>query len=248
MSLVTDARPAIDPGTPGSFARAWEVADRIGGWLTEGQGRVLWDEACRVPAGGTIVEIGSHQGRSTVILGLAAQQRGARVVAIDPFVEGSMFGGQRTRGIFEQNIAQAGLTDVVDLRAMPSKQARAGWSGDIDLLYIDGKHDYWTVVDDLQWAAHLTSQARVLIHDSFCSVGVTSALIDRVLVRGRLRYLGRESTLAVFDRAPAGWPGRRAVLGQMPWFARNVVIKGARRVHATPVLKVLRHDSPVDPY
>lgn len=248
MSHVTDARPASDPTAPGTFGQAWSIADPIGGWLTEDQGRVLWDEACRVPVGGTIVEIGSHQGRSTVILGLAAQQRGARVVAIDPFVEGSMFGGQRTRGIFESNITQAGLTDVVDLRAMPSKQARADWVGDIDLLYIDGKHDYWTVVDDLQWAAFLTSQARVLIHDSFCSVGVTSALLDRVLLRGRLHYLGRETTLAIFDQARAGWPGRRAVLGEMPWFARNVVIKGARRIHATPVLKVLRHDSPVDPY
>ncbi len=245
---MTDARPASNPATPSTFEQAWLVADPIGGWLTEGQGRVLWDEASHVPAGGTIVEIGSHQGRSTVILGLAAQLRGARVVAIDPFVEGSMFGGQRTRGIFETNIAQAGLGDVVDLRAMPSKEARSTWVGTIDLLYIDGKHDYWTVVDDLHWTTHLAPQARVLIHDSFCSVGVTSALIDRVLVRGRLRYLGRESTLAVFDRARAGWPGRRAVLSQMPWFARNVVIKGARRVHATPVLKVLHHDSPVDPY
>jgi len=245
---VTDARPESNPALPGTFEQAWAIADPIGGWLTEGQGRVLWDAASRVPAGGTIVEIGSHQGRSTVILGLAAQQRGARVVAIDPFVEGSMFGGQRTRGIFEANIARSGLDDVIDLLPMPSKQARAIWAGDIDLLYIDGKHDYWTVIDDLQWADYLTPQARVLIHDSFCSVGVTSALIDRVLVRGRLHYLGRETTLAIFDQARAGWPGRRAVLGQMPWFARNVVIKAARRIHATPVLKVMRHDSPVDPY
>ena len=242
------ARSSGSPDGDLAFEHAWSLADGIGGWLTPGQARTLWNGACALQARSTIVEIGSHQGRSTVILGLAAQRTRSRVVAIDPFVEGSMFGGVRTRGLFEHNIAAAGLNGTVTLRPVPSRDARRAWSGQIDMLYIDGKHDYWTVVDDLEWSRFLAPDALVFIHDSFCSVGVTSALIDRVLVRGQLRYIGRVSTLAVFDQAGLGWPDRRRVLRQMPWFTRNLVIKAARRAHARPVLRMMKHDSPVDPY
>ncbi len=244
--------PTTSSGTPAGdavrFEDAWALADQVGGWLTEAQGRLLWDSARNLTTGARIVEIGSHQGRSTVVLGLAAASVGARVTAIDPFVEGAMFGGQSTRAKFEANIAAAGLTDVVDLLPMKSQDALTTWSGDIDLLYIDGKHDYWTVVDDLGWTEHLSLGALTLIHDSFCSVGVTSALLDHVLVRGRLRYLRRETTMAVFDRAAPTGADRKRLMAELPWFTRNVTIKAARRVHATPVLKALGHDSPYDPY
>ena len=240
--------PASRPGDDAAFEDAWRRADPIGGWLTPAQGRLLWDSARNLTPGARIVEIGSHQGRSTVVLGLAAASVGARVTAIDPFVEGAMFGGQSTRAKFEANIAAAGLEGVVDLMPMKSQDALVGWDSPIDLLYIDGKHDYWTVVDDLGWTAHLVPGALTLIHDSFCSVGVTSALLDQVLVRGRLRYLRRETTMAVFDRAVPTGADRRRIAAELPWFTRNVTIKAARRVHATPVLRALGHDSPYDPY
>lgn len=240
--------PASRRGDDAAFDHAWVRADAVAGWLTPAQGRLLWDSARTLPEGARIVEIGSHQGRSTVVLGLAAAEVGARVTAIDPFVEGAMFGGQGTRAKFEANIAAAGLADVVDLVPMRSQDALVGWDQPIDLLYIDGKHDYWTVVDDLGWTQHLVPGALTLIHDSFCSVGVTSALLDQVLVRGRLRYLRRETTMAVFDRAVPTSADRRRLAAQLPWFTRNVTIKAARRVHATPLLRALGHDSPYDPY
>jgi len=235
--------------SPGpDFDATWAVADAIDGWLTSQQGALLWSLASEVPVGGTIVEIGSHKGRSTVVLGRAAQATGARVVAIDPFVDGRMFGGQATRAIFERNIRDAGLDGTVQLLPMPSRRARESWHGGIDFLYIDGKHDYWSVVDDLRWLSFLTPQARIAIHDSFCSVGVTSALIDRALLRGRLRYEGRRTTLAVFRAGRANSADRQEILRQMPWFARNVTIKAARRVGAQPLVRALGHHEPYDPY
>lgn len=224
------------------------MADAIGGWLTEQQGQLLWREVTRLSPGGTVVEIGSHQGRSTVVLGMAAEAVGAGVTAIDPFVEGAMFGGAATRGVFERNIVAAGLTDVVTLQARPSRQVRETWSRPIDVLYVDGKHDYWTVVDDLRWLELCASHAHVLIHDSFCSVGVTSALADQALVRGRLRYVCRVGTMALFDLAPVTRDDRRRLVGESRWFAGNVTIKAARRLHAQGVLDRLGHTDPHDPY
>ena len=46
------------------------------------------------------------------------------MVAIDPFVDGRLFGGATTRDKFEGNIAAAGLTDAVELLAEYSTRAR----------------------------------------------------------------------------------------------------------------------------
>ena len=50
------------------FASVWLYADRITGWLSRDQATVLFDVATALPSGSTVVEIGSHQGRSTVVL------------------------------------------------------------------------------------------------------------------------------------------------------------------------------------
>src|SRR5215470_6074280 len=86
----------------GTFEQAWGVAEHIPGWLTRDQAKVLWEAVQRLPPGAGIVEIGSHQGRSTVVLGRAARDRGVRLTAVDPFVDGRMFGGELTRGKFER--------------------------------------------------------------------------------------------------------------------------------------------------
>ena len=69
---------------------------------------------------------------------------------MDPFVEGRLFGGEPTRVKFERMWLSSGVADVVDLVTEYSTKARPGWHRELDLLYIDGKHDYWTLSDDLQ--------------------------------------------------------------------------------------------------
>lgn len=211
------------------FAEAWRAADAIGGWLTRAQGAQLWAAARAVPRGGHILEIGSHQGRSTVVLARAAQDVDASVIAIDPFVEGRLFGGAPTRIVFEANLDRAGVADTVRLIVRPSHDVRADWHEPLAMLYIDGKHDYWTVRDDLRWIEHLADGAPVLVHDSFSSIGVTLALIVHVLPGRQLRYLGRVGSLAHFQVGGPSARDRLRLLAQVPWFVRNVAIKIALR-------------------
>src|SRR5262245_29896295 len=103
----------MPPPLTADFASAWTLASAIPGWLREDQAHMLWTAARRLHTGSVIVEIGSHQGRSTVILGLAARSVGATVIAIDPFV--TWLGGSSVRDRFEANISAAGLSDVVSL-------------------------------------------------------------------------------------------------------------------------------------
>ncbi len=224
------------------FEQAWLLARDIDGWLTEDQGRVLHDEAAR--AGGTVIEIGCHLGRSTVVLGSAAE----RVVAIDPFPADWRYGTQDTAARFCRNIVDAGVNDVVTLLQQHSSEALASWDERIALLYVDGKHDVVSCLRDLRWTAWLPSGARFLVHDAFSSVGVTLAMLVLGLVGRRGRFLGRTGTLALFENASPTPADRARLLAQLPWFTRNLIVKVMLRVRLGRLTCLLGHSGEADPY
>lgn len=230
------------------FRAAWEQAQAIPGWLKEGQARMLFDAARALPAGSRVLEIGSHQGRSTVVLGLALRPRGGTLTCVDPFVDGRLFGGSPTRAKFEANVAAAGVENLVELVPEYSTRLRPKWDARLDLLYIDGKHDYWTFSDDLRWAAHLPEGGQVLVHDAYSSIGVTLGILAHVLPSSSLRYLRRSNSMALFERARPARGDRVRVLRELPWWLRNVGIKVLLRLRLRPVARLVGHDSPYDPY
>jgi predicted O-methyltransferase YrrM len=230
------------------FAEIWPYADTVPGWLSSDQGRLLHDEASQLGAGSVALEIGSHQGRSTVVLAHALSARKARLIAMDPFVEGRLFGGESTRAKFERHVRDSGYSQAVELVAEYSTQARPSWEQPLDLLYIDGKHDYWTVSDDLRWSDHLPTGAAVLVHDAYSSIGVTLGLLRHVLFSRRLAYERRAGSLALFRVRRPTARDRLRILAQLPWWLRNVGIKVLLRLRLRPVARLVGHDSPYDPY
>ncbi len=220
-----------------SFHDAWNRAEPIEGWLTEGQARRLYLAALTVPEGGQVVEIGSFRGRSASVLATAAE----RVVCIDPHL-GSDRGPQEIAAdpelgasdysAFHAGLARAGVAERVEHVRALSADALPAVPGPAHVLFVDGAHRYGPALDDLRrWGAKVPPGGRMLVHDSFSSVGVTLALLRAITFSGHWRYLGRERSLAEWERrrAPAS-PAERArgvaaQLGSLPWFARNVVVK-----------------------
>ncbi len=194
------------------FEDAWSRASAIEGWLTRDQARVLFEAAGSLPVGSTVVEIGSHQGRSTVVLA-SALEVGSRLVAVDPFDPGWRYGGPSTQEHLVAHLEDAGVTDRVDVMATTSREARSAYDGESQLLYVDGKHDYWTVRDDLRWGDRVRDGGVVLVHDSFSSLGVTLALLRTLPVARRLAYAGRTGSLARLDVRRPG-PTDRLRLGR----------------------------------
>ena len=89
----------------------------------------------------------------------------------------------------------------------------------------------------------------MLVHDSFSSIGVTLALLSSVTFGSRWRYVGRSGSLAEFKRVHAARiPNAARQLAQLPWFARNVLVKVAIVTRMRPLLRLLRHDGETWPY
>ena len=217
------------------FGTAWASVTDVDGWMTEGQARMLFDAATACPAGGTIVEIGSFQGRSTIILASAAPVD-AHVIAIDPHagndrgpqeIDGFVDDAESDHARFGANLEQAGVADRVRHLRMFSDDA-LGSVGDIDVLYIDGAHRYGPARADIsQWGAKVRPGGCMLIHDSFSSIGVTAAIGRELVWSTRWRYVGRSRSLAIYraDGDVAAFPNAAHQLAQVPWFVKNVVVK-----------------------
>jgi precorrin-6B methylase 2 len=235
-----------DGDTAGDFDAVWSQVEPVGGWLTRDQARALHDAVLALVPGATVVEIGSHQGRSTLARALARPD--VTVVAVDPFEAGGMFGGPATRAVFEANLERAGVRGRVEHVAERSGAARSRWRRPVDLVFVDGKHDVVSTLGDLRWADRLPSGGLLLVHDSFGSLGVTLALLLRVGPSRRLRYVGRVGSLATFERRRPTSADRLALLRPLPWFGRNLVVKGLLRFRLRGVARRLWHHDRADPY
>lgn len=213
------------------------VAD-VEGWLTDDQIERLHVAATAVPSGGRIVEIGSFRGRSTIVLASSASPD-VQIVAIDPHagndrgpqeIEGFVDEAAEDNARFEQNLLGAGVRERITHLRMFSDDAHADVDGDIDVLFVDGAHRFGPARADIRdWGARVVPGGRMLIHDSFSSVGVTLAIVVELLLSGSWRYVGRSQSLAEYVRIERG-EARRASnalrqIAQLGWFVRNVLIK-----------------------
>lgn len=232
------------------FDDAWEAVDDVAGWLTLEQARLLYERAAALPALARIVEIGTYHGRSTIVLAKAAPT--AEVITIDPFASEPDVGTQDL-AVFEANLDRSGLRDRVHHVRESSVAALTAVPGEVDLLYIDGAHDLKTALPDIKnWGARVRDGGVMLIHDSFSSIGVTVAQLVSLFFSGAFRYVGRSRSLAEYRREPlAGGNRVTNALRQsssLPWFVRNVVVKGALASGARPVARLLGHDDEIYPY
>jgi predicted O-methyltransferase YrrM len=210
----------------------------VEGWLTDDQARLLRDAAAALTPPGRIVEIGSFRGRSTIVLATAAPA-GVEVIAIDPHagtdrgpqeIETTAATGDADHERFLANLEHAGVRERVRHVREFSHDAHEAIDGEIDLLYVDGAHRYRPARDDIvSWGARVKPGGRMLIHDSFSSIGVTAAILRHLAWSGEFAYVGRSRSLAEYVRSRPRGPARvRSALrqlAQVPWFARNVLVK-----------------------
>jgi hypothetical protein len=199
------APPAPDPapseGTEGLLA----TMRAIPGWLADAEARALLDCARAAPAGGHIVEVGSHCGKATFLLGHAARETAGRVTAIDRFdgVSGSredrLTREAATRIRFDRLVSDSGLADWVFART--GEASEVATADPVDFLLIDGLHDYPAVAADFAaFEAALTPAARVGFHDYADYFPGVMAFVDELVAGGDWDVETAVETLRILRR------------------------------------------------
>ena len=183
---------------------AWEATRKVPGHLTEKEARFLGLLAACVPARGTIVEIGSFKGRSTVMLAKVASHYGSGpVVAIDPHNSPILLDHQANREAssyqdFLDSIHAAGVSAHVESHAAYSQEVANSWNRPIRVLWIDGDHSYEGAKNDLDgFFPHLVSQGVVAYHDALNNFpGPIRVFVEDVLHSDRFGPAGFVQSIA----------------------------------------------------
>ena len=142
------------------------------GFLTEREGRFLALAAAATPAAGTILEIGSFMGKSTVGLATIAGRYGLDpVVTVDPHTapaatDPDLAGQPSSWEAFMATVARAGVTQFVEAHRAYSRDLARDWNRPIRLLWVDGDHTYQGTSEDLRlYGRHLAPGGIVAFHD-----------------------------------------------------------------------------------
>ena len=158
----------------------------IGGWLTPKEGRLLYQLARRCTGCGVIVEIGSWKGKSTIWLANGARDGGGSTVfAIDPHTAVSdnlaTQSAVPTLEEFTGNIRAAGVDDLVVAMVTTSAEAARGFDRPVELIFIDGAHDYESVALDLElWFPKVVDGGTIAFHDTTAWEGPRRLVAERV--------------------------------------------------------------------
>lgn len=176
----------------------------VDGWLTPDETKCLYDlaeTAARENPNACIVEIGSYRGKSTIALALGLQGVG-RVTAIDPH-EGAKYGfSMADVPILEKNLKDFGVSHHVDMTIAKSSDVAKTWDQPIDVLWIDGDHEYAGVKADVDnWTPFVRKGGYVAMHDCGSDKwpGVQQAL-NELLQTGEWEYTYGVDSLRIVRR------------------------------------------------
>lgn len=155
----------LDKATTEYITAAPEFVRDVGGYLSDREIRFLALLGGARLADGDVLEIGSFQGKSTVVLARAAKLAGDSCIsACDPLVHGDY---NSPRHIIDGNLERAGVKDFVEFHQVFSHELAENWSRPLRLLWIDGDHTYAGALTDYNgFAHHLADGGMIAFHDT----------------------------------------------------------------------------------
>ena len=202
-------------GDDADFCSAWSAVSPTLTWNHRPSARRLWQLA-RLARPGTIVEIGSFAGNSTIYLALA----GGEVHAVDPHTPQSMAQIPGTAGsgtqeseqrpshamdpseLFLRNLERFGVRERVVYHRATSLKVAEAWSGErVRLLYVDGMHTYEAVQQDYQAWRPFLAEEHVVLFDDYLWVEVQHA-VDDLRTQAASRFFYVRGGQAIFSTTP----------------------------------------------
>ena len=197
------------------------LAEQVTGFMPADEGRALFDAAVKYLADGIGVEIGTYCGKSTVLLGAAAQQTGGVVYTVDhhhgseehqagwEFHDESMV--DPVTGLFDtlptarHTLDAADVGDHVVAIVGRSPVVARGWRTPLRLLFIDGGHTEEAAQRDFDgWARWVDVGGALIIHDVFPNPAdggqAPFHIYRRALDSGHFREVSATGSMRVLER------------------------------------------------
>ncbi|WP_237572131.1 class I SAM-dependent methyltransferase [Mycolicibacterium lacusdiani] len=185
------------------------------------EGRALYDAAVRYLGDGVGVEIGTYCGKSTVMLGAAAQAGGGVLFTIDhhhgseehqpgwEYHDTSMV--DPVTGLFDtlptlrHTLDGAGLDEHVVAIVGKSTVVARGWRTPVQFLFIDGGHTEEAAQRDFAgWAPWVVVGGGLVIHDVFPNPDEGGQapfhIYRRALDSGEFREVSAMGSMRVLER------------------------------------------------
>jgi predicted O-methyltransferase YrrM len=201
--------------------RLFALAERVQGFMPDDEGHALYQAALRYLGGGVGVEIGTYCGKSTLLLGAAAQQTDGVLYTLDhhhgseehqagwEYHDASMVdevtGLFDTLPTFRRTLDAAGLDDHVVAVVGKSPIVARGWRSPLQFLFIDGGHSEAAATEDFNgWAKWVDIGGALVIHDVFPDPKDGGRppyyIYRRALDSGQFREISALGSLRVLER------------------------------------------------
>ena len=216
-----------DTALPASAARLFALADQVTGFMPADEGRALYDTAVRYLGDGVAVEIGTYCGKSTLLLGAAAQQSGGVLYTVDHHhgseehqpgweyhdtsLVDAVSGRFDTLPTLRHTLDAAELDEHVVAVVGKSVVVARGWRTPLRLLFIDGGHTEEAAQRDFDgWAKWVDVGGALIIHDVFPDPRdggqAPYHVYRRALDTGDFREVAATGSMRVLERV-SGTPG-----------------------------------------
>jgi len=149
-----------------------KLVSKVGGWVSDKEGELLYNLAKNCSGKGVIVEIGAWKGRSTIWLGKGSKRGNkVKIYTIDPHKGSSehkeTYGKVQTFEEFKKNIKNAKVDDIVIAIVKTSEEAAKNFDKPVELIFIDGAHEYNLVKLDFElWFPKVIDIGIMAFHDT----------------------------------------------------------------------------------
>ena len=190
-------------------AETWSIVESVGGFLSRKEAGFLHWAASAWPLAGPVIELGSYEGRSTIVFTRAGRQ----VHAIDAWSldvsDLSAYGNgvasaDHVFERFQRAIQRAQVDRHIRIHRGLTHDVGRQWNLSAAILFIDAGHTYADVKDDLEtWTPHLAPRGLLIMHDVLGDVylGVTRAASE--LLRQGWRVEASAGSIVAFTRETA---------------------------------------------
>ncbi|HUO40186.1 MAG TPA: class I SAM-dependent methyltransferase [Mycobacterium sp.] len=211
--------------SPSQTDRLFALSDRVAGFMPADEGRALYEAGMRFLDGGVGVEIGTYCGKSTLLLGAAAQNTNSVLYTVDhhhgseehqPGCEyhdvtlvDETTGRFDTLPTFRRTLDSAVLDDHLVAVVGKSSVVARGWHTPLQLLFIDGGHSEKAARQDFEgWARWVVPDGGLVVHDVFADPRdggqAPYHIYRRATDSGHFREVAATGSLRVLQRVAGG--------------------------------------------